>query len=925
MFRYYQKGDFNSWKIKACDGLSIWDFAKLNDADRVSVLEVSIDPDLAINGIIPEYAGNLMFDIDHSDLSVALDSSVRLCNKLIDYGIPADYLEINLSGSKGVHIYIDEKIMGVAKHPAIPAIHKKTALQLYVTGMDLQIYNEGKGRLVRPPNAKRPDGRYKVPVTYEELLKITPESYIQYVSEPREPPDRRRPKYCKSFGDLVERIKKEHLKKPPASEVKSAVEAKQFGIQTPPCIDFLASGKRKDGANFNQVALQLACFTARSEVYQDSNALQSLHERVTDNNPKKQGIRSVEEVKAAHLAVANDLGKYKFTCGAMRTVIDSSICSKCFITTVRAEEIAVDTLKLYERGGNLYSDKEGVGLLGTFTIERESVMIDSETGRIVASAMVIKSSNPLSDPIRFPDFIEDSFSNVRDFKREIAGYDGISWFGYDTDVTKLRRHIAMEAMMGGVEMVEIVREHKLGIVYRPRPGKPGRFTYVEPRFSTNAAGILGTHHYSGGIDVDHAPSLRKLTWNKPIGEKSNEVFQTLMEANTPKVMAPVLGWYILQHLKTHFLENYGQGAILCISGSAGTGKNSLIKVMQRLSGLEGKAAAHTLEAPNTTKVPMQQALAGRTTIPVVLNELNEKSISSHAKYREFIEILKACWDAQSSTRGKLGGGDRLGSNVSAMSWKMVAPLVTLSEEPISDTAVMQRTVRVNLSPAGRDNHAQNFFKVEKDADCLLELARVFTKEALSTTLEEVKTRMSEAMLPSKFDSANVDYRLKFCYQSILMAYDWAIDVLQKEEYGVQKRTIEGLKNLRTNFLDVMLSDGSNICAAAGVTECDKTIRAMGMLAYDGRAYSKIERGKHYATVGDELYLDVLLIYPALIRDKSTRIGIKNSDAFMEIVSTMPYFISGNVITPALNTNNRGILSLSISKMTAKGIPVGLFV
>ena len=188
MFRYYQLSEFDTWKIRADDNpTEPWKFAEEHKAIRVSVLCVSVDIDMLQPDGTVDYAGPLFFDIDDHDLDLAIKSANLLCKKLMALGVAEDDIEIHLSGSKGVHIYLNPCVYSDgAPCQSLSEIHAKMAMHLWVDGVDFQVYSDSKGRLVRPPNALRPDGRYKVPISLTELQELDSDTYLEYVANRRE-------------------------------------------------------------------------------------------------------------------------------------------------------------------------------------------------------------------------------------------------------------------------------------------------------------------------------------------------------------------------------------------------------------------------------------------------------------------------------------------------------------------------------------------------------------------------------------------------------------------------------------------------------------------------------------------------------------------------------------------------------------------
>ena len=129
----------------------------------------------------------MYFDLDGSDIEAVLDSARDLVQNLKAKNIPTDIMSIYLSGKKGLHITIPEKIFGItAPLLHLPVIWGKFSASFDNEHVDDSVYSMGKGRMWRTTGVKRPDNnKYKVQITADELSRLTLEGYNELVSSPR--------------------------------------------------------------------------------------------------------------------------------------------------------------------------------------------------------------------------------------------------------------------------------------------------------------------------------------------------------------------------------------------------------------------------------------------------------------------------------------------------------------------------------------------------------------------------------------------------------------------------------------------------------------------------------------------------------------------------------------------------------------------
>ena len=153
--------------------------------------------------------GPLILDIDYKldpEVAVNFTRDLVLGTLLGTYGVNPYSLKYWISGGKGCHVEIPAEIFGAeGGHPYLPLIYKEMVKFIMRTWserdcakiLDLQMYNMGKGRLLRCENIKRANGRYKVPVTYDELMKYDAKHLLAMADTPRldfpvvaDPPER---------------------------------------------------------------------------------------------------------------------------------------------------------------------------------------------------------------------------------------------------------------------------------------------------------------------------------------------------------------------------------------------------------------------------------------------------------------------------------------------------------------------------------------------------------------------------------------------------------------------------------------------------------------------------------------------------------------------------------------------------------------
>lgn len=122
--------------------------------------------------------GNLPLDFDcKSNPEVALNDMRALCLQHFpeQYGIDPHAIRFYISGSKGYHAIIPEWLFGHPEgHNKLPLIYKRILERitetLPLTTLDMSLFCMGKGKMFRLPNVQRSNGRFKAPISLQEVM-----------------------------------------------------------------------------------------------------------------------------------------------------------------------------------------------------------------------------------------------------------------------------------------------------------------------------------------------------------------------------------------------------------------------------------------------------------------------------------------------------------------------------------------------------------------------------------------------------------------------------------------------------------------------------------------------------------------------------------------------------------------------------------
>ena len=143
----------------------------------------------------PHRWGDLPLDFDSEDkdnIQQALDDLRALCFVHLPefYGIDPYDIKYFLSGNKGFHAIIPAKLLNAQEgDPHLPLIFKDIVGRwkeaLHLNTLDMSLYCMKKGKMLRIPNVKRSNGKYKVAISLDEIIRAEAEDLIEFGNAPR--------------------------------------------------------------------------------------------------------------------------------------------------------------------------------------------------------------------------------------------------------------------------------------------------------------------------------------------------------------------------------------------------------------------------------------------------------------------------------------------------------------------------------------------------------------------------------------------------------------------------------------------------------------------------------------------------------------------------------------------------------------------
>jgi hypothetical protein len=926
MYRYIQRSEKDSWVPVKSSELDV----KIQEleAKKVTILEVTeIVEDSARDKRTYSYRGPLYFDIDcKEDLRLAIESGKNLVDKLVELGVPQQGVKIYASGSKGVHVTVDQKYFSAGRAiKGLPLVYKVMAKELYVPGMDFQVYSCGRGNAFRLENVERYDGNYRVPVLYDELKDLDAEGYKKLTSKPRnitqiDP----KPMKVVLLQNIFEEARREvNTNTKPAVIVSSEKGLKDICEDIPPCIQNLCDWKGvRSERNLNQAAMQLGIFIGRAKI--PDVVADGLISRLADSatSSKYDSLRAKYDHVKGSVSYMKHSPTYQFSCASMRGLFDRSPCDGCVIeNSPEAANSSSLNMGLLEREDGMFIvSTKGDKPLTNFTMLPTDHYIDlpqvGGKGVRVGTRMELYDSGEMVATVVFH---ESSWLSRTAFMKDTTeGHGVLMFFGSDNDVQAIKGHVLnKENSMG-----EILRVHTCGI-QREEIGDSEIFTYVEPDMSINTNRIQNTHEYAGSMVA--RPYFSESSICAIEDEEADDALFNMLGINQEVEMGLMVGWFIACHFKVHIMALFSQFPVLAVWGSAGSGKSVTVSLISWLNGTDYTMRDTPVNVSNITPFAILDYASSTTTVPRVLEEYN-KSKMRLSQWKSVGEILKATWNSEAVLRGGLASkkdNTRSGGKVTKI--PISGPLVVVSEQELEMPALQERSIRVKLSKEKRQGRRAELRNANRGRKKLREIGKAVMAVALQTSTNEIEEAYNAT---EELISEDLDDRPRYCYQTSMVGLKLFRKVISNQLH--LPRSTERLDEIISTMEEYFVHIGESAKDVNARSEVDAVLEEMNIMASIKNGQENwLVKVDHYLLLKDDgiLVMDPLIchaIYRRYIKTVSNSAAvIESSKGFIGLLKEEPYFVE---FSPTASMGNgRAMARLNIKQMDEKGLDTSGFI
>jgi hypothetical protein len=795
------------------------------------------------------YSGPLYFDFDGVDLDTVIPKFKQFLDKLQDMGIDLRSLQLSATGGRGFHVLIPPAVF-MPKVPKngtlfLPAIYKEMAFELFVDTMDMRVYSARRGRMFRVENSLRENGAYKVPLTVEEALNITPENYKSLCSAPRQPPALTPPqlnqKLAVLFAQAEQKVTAASKRKKDSSKDKELLA--RFKGQYPPTLARIMAGEgTAEDVGFHQIAMQIA-ITSNALGKKEEAMLEAcaglIENHVSDGSRYNTPAKRRAELSRMY-AYTNDNVCYTYSKDAVRRVAPAG-ASTVDLDGVPGEAGAVlgdtgDDQDGYLSGvflteGGLYRKAEnGAQKICPLAFRDVIAMTDPQTGKVLGfDAELLKDGKAIKEsgvPTRV--LLDNTLFQSRSMFQKFAGEYNGGITGTDNHVVALQNILGRMAMQNN-GVTYIVSREGLDLIQRPDTDEDVLdMVWVTPDQPVITESTVSYKHRGnpdkGGMyksDLMSAPDM-------VADEDSAKVIEALLTVNEPGVVGNILGWMVSSVHRQIYHHIYGQFPLLHLFGQAGAGKTKTIECFLFMH--YHRARPLMTDAIQATGWSVAAAMQSSASIPCVIDEYKPRDMKA-GRHNYYRSQFRAAYTG--ATYGKGGMATELGS-----SWKDIrtlaycAPTVILAEGLESETAVVERSVIVPMKKAGITGRAKAHTLLRDKRTVLSSLGKDIVRATFQLNMPQFRQRVDSNIELCSAAARDKDSHRPFFNQAVVLTGLDFLDDLLAVRFGSDrfKPQMEVLRQA--------VKDSAQHVAVTPMPEAAKVMNTLALMSNTEEAMSE---------------------------------------------------------------------------------------
>lgn len=732
------------------------------------------------------YRGPFYADFDADDVEEVCEGFKTFLGKLsAEFDFDLSQARIYATGGRGFHIEIPQACF-IEKVPAqgstwLAYVYREMAKALMVDTLDLNIFTGKRGRQWRTPGVKRDNGAYKVPLTLEEALSMTPELYEELVRRPRSIEDPTPPsinaKLMMLFQQATSKVTAAMRGKKKRQDAANAIlDPWKRARKTPPTIEMIMRGENiNDTAGFQALAMQLAIYA--TSVGLERSDFIGRCQGLIDNHVSDSRRYSTQDKRRAELGRMWDYMSentlYEFDAAPVIRLLKPGVVAEDLGQMDESDpDDVADEVDGDDDGAGTGDDQgEGPdphkGLRKGFIMNSRGMFRRRPDGEGHDSLCRATFRNPEAlyhlETLAFSGYefdlyvgkhnrgrvsmSIDTFSSSTKLRSYLMNHQ-IGFQGNDADAVSLMDAVAERAAKRGGKTFFYPRE---GFFVTPSPiagsKKPilvyltkDQFMCSEPPdsehyFKLHYRPTAATSSYN--IDLHQAPQL-----DASMLEQVANVFGF----NDPEIMASLLGWFVACHYRSLYLRLFHQFPIVQIFGEAGSGKTQTVKLLAHLHWYVTELISMR-SAMSPTSFALEAHASSSTSAPLIIDEYKPRELRTvKGKHEKIKDILKASYvGGDIGERGTVNKGAE--NTLALIKHQATAPIIFMSEALEMETAIIERSIIVNLSKAKSltPERIAAFNRLQEDPTVLSSIGRAIVEAGFGINLDAMRDEVTKIL------------------------------------------------------------------------------------------------------------------------------------------------------------------------------------
>lgn len=887
MYFFYQRSSKEPWEVALAT-----DRAKIANSvmpELTTALDVdnAFDEDLTAEDYDQlKYSGDMYYDFDADDISDSIAAFKQFLVNFEAKGVNLKALKLFASGGKGFHCIVPWEML-MSRMPAqgiqhLPAIYREVAFSAYVDCMDMRVYSAKRGRQFRCPNIQRESGTYKVSISVDEALGMTPELYSQLCSAPRNFVGTEDPT-LDSYLALTYSKAKDKVERSTKGRKANRDDKKLFdrfkGDMPVEMVTLFEPDLVQPNVGWNKVCMQYALLASAAGIKEDVfiDQCQPLIMGYTGDSARYGSPQKRERALLDMIRYVSDNPCYSFSLGGLSNVLTHG-ADLSWLGGAPADNLASQASQ-ENAGAATQEDPSGEGQGEVEKPPQEPRVWFTQTGIMAKAEEGFKSLSDLVvlEATKVEDVTLDQGETGRGM--QLIGYDlkvrangnhvsvstlpmsklmgrqqfqswtyqwGIGYRGSDTETSLIADALRYKTMG---KTIYVVKGEGLDLVVNPKD--PGSYDIVY----SSPAGVVST----SGVDYTFRPTYESrgmfasdLLRAEDLTAEDEKLVESLLNINAPANVAKLLGWFTASHFCPLIRRKYGgKFPILQVFGQAGAGKSETVKALVHLHYY--LAEPRIMSAVGQTQFPIVCALSASSSIPIIFEEVKPREMTKGV-HDFMLNVFRCNYNAMTFSRGGLSR-DSANKEVVVNDIQNRAPLVFVGEALEEQTAIMERCIMVNLSKSSRAGRREDFSYVNSQVSGLGRIGKKIMHYVMSADLDafyEAFDNIHADVRQALGDQVDMSDRPIFNMAVAIMGLKVLENVLSRvfgDKFQAKFETFRGvLLNNMAEHIPVVISEAS------------KVLSVMADLSYSNNPELRLVNGEDYTVAGggDTATVDVKL-------------------------------------------------------------------